>query len=90
MGVSSFFRWWVEQCFLHIFLVYIQSSPPLLFLIIFFYFFFQSLIEWSFSVLLENERGGGWFFYFEIGSSFDKIQCLCCFQDVLEYGVFPQ
>ena len=56
----------------------------------FFHFFFQSLIEWSFSVLLENERGGGWFFYFEIGSSFDKIQCLCCFQDVLEYGVFPQ
>ena len=26
------------------------------------------------------ERGGGWFFYFEIGSGFDKIQCLCMFQ----------
>ena len=60
MGVSSFFRWWVEQCFSYIFLVYIQSSPPLLFLIIFFIFSFKVLQNGAFRYFwrMKEEEDG--------------------------------
>jgi hypothetical protein len=40
MGVSSFFRWWVEQCFLYIFLC-IYRAVLLFFFLSFLCFFFS-------------------------------------------------
>lgn len=79
MCIASLFDDRQNNIFAFPWCIYIQCSLPLLFLIIFFIFSFKALYNGAFRYFWRMkrerkvvERGGGWFFYFEIGSS-----CAC-------------